>query len=122
MSSTLLLIFLTFSTLIKAQDSLGVEFSILEEPKENIISNEFAKLTKEQIRTDYDGYAMTVFTFGKSKGNYYILVEAQGESLIFKEIALQKNRLLFLIFTLFGGLGIFIFGLNYGSKAKRTRL
>lgn len=152
MSSTLLLIFLTFSTLIKAQDPLGndisgdiqigsverilkkpivvriidssgkpqsnikVEFSILEEPKENIITNKFAKLSQEQVKTDHDGYAMTELTFGKSKGNYYILVEAQGESLIFKEIALQKNWLLFLIFTLFGGLGIFIFGLNYGSK------
>lgn len=152
MSSTLLLIFLTFSTLIKAQDPLGndisgdvqvgtvektlkkpivirfvdnlgnpqsnikVEFSILEEPKENIITNKFAKLSQEQVKTDHDGYAMTELTFGKSKGNYYILAEAQGESLIFKEIALQKNWLLFLIFTLFGGLGIFIFGLNYGSK------
>lgn len=152
MSSTLLLIFFTLGTLIKAQDPLGndisgdiqvgsvektlknpivvraidslskpqsniqVKFSILEEPKENIISNEFASLSQKLVKTDNDGYAMTEFTFGNTNGNYYILVEAQGESLIFKEIALEKNWLLFLIFSVFGGLGVFIFGLNYGSK------
>jgi len=150
--STLLLIFFTFSTLIKAQDPLGndisgdlqirevenklkkplvvrvidslgkpqsdiqVKFSILEEPKENIIANKFAQLSPTVVKTDNDGYAMTEFTFGGTKGNYYILAEAQGESLVFREIALEKNWLLFLIFSVFGGLGLFIFGLNYGSK------
>jgi hypothetical protein len=61
------------------QPNIKVEFSILEEPKENIITNKFAKLSQEQVKTDHDGYAMTELTFGKSKGNYYILAEVQGE-------------------------------------------
>ena len=66
--------------------------------------------------TDRDGYAMTEMTFGKGYGDYFVLVEVRNESIIFKETALQKNWLLFLVFTLAGGLAIFIFGLNYGSK------
>lgn len=152
MTSSLLLICLTLSTLLKAQDPIGndisgdlqigtvgnalkkpivvrvidslgrpqsnvnVVFRILEEPRENVISNKSAILSSNLVKTNDDGYAMTAFTFGASKGNYYVLVETQGESLIFKEIALEKNWLLFLLFSLFGGLGVFIFGLNYGSK------
>jgi len=151
-TSSLLLICLTLSTLLKAQDPIGndisgdlqigtvgnalkkpivvrvidslgrpqsnvnVVFRILEEPRENVISNKSAILSSNLVKTNDDGYAMTAFTFGASKGNYYVLVETQGESLIFKEIALEKNWLLFLLFSLFGGLGVFIFGLNYGSK------
>ncbi len=100
----------------KPQSNTMVKFTILEEPRENIIAHKFAKLSNESAETNEDGYAMTEFTFGASKGNYYVLVEAQGQSLIFKEIALEKNWLLFLVFSLFGGLGVFIFGLNYGSK------
>jgi len=147
-----LLIFLTFSTIIKAHDPLGndisgngqvgivekmfpkpllvrvidslgapqvntlVKFTILEEPKENIISNKYASLTDSLVVTDHDGFARTMLRLGGVKGDYYILAEAKGESLIFKEIGLEENWLLFLIFSLFGGLGVFIFGLNYGSK------
>jgi len=100
----------------KPQSDVEVVFTILEEPQENVITHKFAKLSEGFLVTDNDGYAMTRLTFGQARGNYYILAEAQGESLIFKEIALQKNWLVFLIFSLFGGLGLFIFGLNYGSK------
>ncbi len=152
MASSLLLIFFTFSTLLKAQDPLGndisgdlqvgtvgnalkkpiavrvvdnigkpqsnvdVTFGVLEEPRENLIANKRAMLSSTSVKTNNDGYAMTEFIFGASRGHYYVLVGAQGESLIFKEIALEKNWLLFLLFSLFGGLGVFIFGLNYGSK------
>ncbi len=108
---------------VRVTDSLGkpqadvkVVFTVLEEPRENIVACKFARLSEDFVETDHDGYAMTELTFGQEEGNYYILSEAQGESLIFKEVALQKNWLIFLIFSLFGGLGIFIFGLNYGSK------
>jgi phosphate:Na+ symporter len=150
--TTILLIFFTVSTLIKAHDPLGnnisgdaqvgvvthtlqkpivvrvlddqdrplkdipVTFTILEEPKENIITEKFAVLSKNIDTTNSDGYAMTELIFGGTQGNYYVLVETRGENLIFKEIALQKNWFLFLIFSLFGGLAVFIFGLNYGSK------
>ena len=100
----------------RPQSNVNVVFRILEEPRENVISNKSAILSSNLVKTNDDGYAMTAFTFGASKGNYYVLVETQGESLIFKEIALEKNWLLFLLFSLFGGLGVFIFGLNYGSK------
>jgi len=100
----------------KPQSDVEVTFSILEEPRENIISNKFARLSNTSVTTNDDGYAMAEFTFGASKGNYYVLIGAHGESLIFEEIALEKNWLLFLLFSLFGGLGVFIFGLNYGSK------
>jgi phosphate:Na+ symporter len=93
-----------------------VTFTILEEPKENMITGKFAALDREIVTADRDGYAMTELTFGRTQGNYYVLAEAHGENLIFKEIALQENWLLFLIFSLFGGLAVFIFGLNYGSK------
>jgi phosphate:Na+ symporter len=95
---------------------IQVTFTILEEPKENIITKRFAVLSKTIAATDIDGYAMTELTFGSTQGNYYVLIEARGENLIFEEIALQENWLLFLIFSLFGGLAMFIFGLNYGSK------
>lgn len=152
MTESLLLIFFTFSALLKAQDPLGndisgdfqvgtvesvlekpivvrvvdhlgkpqanvdVTFRILEEPRENVIAHKFARLSEESVKTNADGYALAEFIFGASKGDYYVLVEAQGENLIFKEIALEQNWLLFLVFSLFGGLGVFIFGLNYGSK------
>jgi phosphate:Na+ symporter len=93
-----------------------VVFSILEQPKENIISKKFATLSDSIAMTDQDGYAMTRLALGKTIGNYYIIAKTQDESMIFKAVALQKNWLLFLLFSLFGGLGIFIFGLNYGSK------
>lgn len=150
--STILLIFFTCGTLVKAQDPLGndisgdlqigevqntlkkplvvrivdnrgkpqantpVQFTVLEEPRENIITQKFAQLSHAMVYTNNDGYAMTEFTLGGTKGNYYILAEAEGKSLIFKQTALEKNWFVFLIFSLFGGLGLFIFGLNYGSK------
>jgi phosphate:Na+ symporter len=93
-----------------------VGFKILEQPKENIINNKFALLSDSLTMTDQDGYAMTDLVFGESPGNYYIIAEAGNETLIFKAVALQKNWLLYLLFSVVGGLGIFIFGLNYGSK------
>ncbi|HEC78207.1 MAG TPA: hypothetical protein ENI34_03580 [candidate division WOR-3 bacterium] len=100
----------------KPQAGVRVEFKILDEPKANIISNRFARLSKREVLTDKDGYAMTELTFGKTRGTYYVIARAQGESVVFRENALEKNWLLLLLFSLFGGLGIFIFGLNYGSK------
>jgi len=100
----------------KPQANVMVKFSILEEPKENIISNRRAKPNPEIVRTNPDGYAMTELQFGKTKGNYYILAEAQNEMLIFKEVALDKNWVLVILFSIIGGLGLFIFGMNYGSK------
>lgn len=102
----------------KGRPSPGVSvfFAILEQPKENIIRKKFAVLSDSISITDQDGYAMTRLTLGKSTGNYYIIAKTDSENLIFRAVALQKNWLLFLIFSLIGGLGIFIFGLNYGSK------
>jgi phosphate:Na+ symporter len=100
----------------KGESGIPVVFTILEEPKENIISNNFARISRDIVKTDINGYAMTELIFGKEPGNYYMLAEAEGESLIYKEIALKKNWIVLFIFSLFGGLGLFIFGLNYGSK------
>ena len=108
---------------VRVLDSLGhpqvnirVKFSVLEEPKENLLKKQFARLEPSVTKTDKEGYAMSRFRFGGTKGNYYVLVEAGSKSLIFKEIALERNWLLFFLFSLFGGLAIFLFGLNYGSK------
>lgn len=100
----------------RPSEGIKVVFTILEQPKENIITKKFATLSQDTVMTDQDGYAMTSLIFGKTQGEYFIIAREHDDSLIFKAIALQKNWLLFLIFTLFGGLGIFIFGLNYGSK------
>ncbi len=108
---------------VRVLDSLGnpranvtVKFSVIEEPRENFLKKRPARLEPEETRTDKDGYATSRFCFGGTSGNYYILIKAESQSLIFKEIALDRNWLLFFFFSLFGGLGIFLFGLNYGSK------
>ena len=102
----------------KGRPLSGVEvvFDILEQPKENIIYKKFAILSDSITVTDQDGYARTRLTLGKTVGNYYIIAKTKDGSLIFHASALQKHWFLFLLFSLFGGLGIFIFGLNYGSK------
>ncbi len=93
-----------------------VIFSILAEPEENGVSGRFAKLENDTVITDKDGYAMTKVRLGGGKGNYYILAKHNNESIIFTQIALEKEWLLSLIFSMIGGLALFIFGLNYGSK------
>lgn len=93
-----------------------VVFAVLNEPDENLILKKFTGLESDTVKTDVDGYAMTRLRFGGGKGNYYILAQYNSESLIFNLIALEKNWFLFLLCSLLGGLALFVFGLNYGSK------
>ncbi len=100
----------------KPKVNAQVIFSVLSEPEENIISKKFMELEQETTKTDRDGYAKTRVKLGGTKGTYYIIAKCENESLVFTQIGLEKNFFLFVIFSIIGGLGLFIFGLNYGSK------
>jgi len=93
-----------------------VVFSILDEPKENTVLKQFAKLESDTVITNIDGYAMTRLRFGGSKGHYCIIAQSQNQSVLFNAMALDKNWFLFFLFSIFGGLALFVFGVNYGSK------
>uniref|UniRef100_A0A7C4TEH0 PhoU domain-containing protein n=1 Tax=candidate division WOR-3 bacterium TaxID=2052148 RepID=A0A7C4TEH0_UNCW3 len=93
-----------------------VMFSLLYEPEENILSKRFAELEPDTVKTDKDGYAKVWVKLGGAKGKYFILAKCEGESLIFSQVGLEKNWFLFILLSIIGGLALFIFGLNYGSK------
>jgi len=93
-----------------------VIFSILQEPQKNNISSQFAIIEAETVYTDQDGYAKTRIKLGSVRGDYYIVATYNNDLLTFHFIALEKNWLLIMVLYIIGGLALFIFGLNYGSK------
>lgn len=93
-----------------------VIFSILYEPPENKVTNKSAVLNPETVYTDKDGYGKAFLKLGNTPGNYYILVQDNRESLIFQFTAVEKGWFFLMLISLFGGLALFIFALNYGSK------
>ncbi|MCX7995112.1 MAG: Na/Pi cotransporter family protein [candidate division WOR-3 bacterium] len=93
-----------------------VIFSVLKEPHMNSISKRFAILQPETTYTDKDGYAKTFLKLGGSAGDYYILARHKNDSVIFHFVAKEESWLFMMFISIIGGMALFIFALNYGSK------
>uniref|UniRef100_A0A7V3RHP8 Na/Pi cotransporter family protein n=1 Tax=candidate division WOR-3 bacterium TaxID=2052148 RepID=A0A7V3RHP8_UNCW3 len=93
-----------------------VIFSILKEPSENLVSNHKTVIEPETVYTDYEGYAKTNVRVGSARGDYYITARHNNEMLVFHITGLRRDWILMLVVSLIGGLALFIFGMNYGSK------
>lgn len=101
-----------------AKDVL-VRFCVVGEPKENLISGSRAVLRPEEGLSDAYGWVRSTLTFGDESGSYYVIArspQAEGE-LRFSLFAQGHRWKLLLLFGLFGGFAIFLFGLNFGSRA-----
>ncbi|MEO0164673.1 MAG: Na/Pi symporter [candidate division WOR-3 bacterium] len=96
--------------------NVPVTFSILKEPVKNFITRNKASLQSEISYTDKDGYAKTFLKLGASAGDYYILVKYREESQIFHFVAMERDWFWVMLVSIIGGLALFIFALNYGSK------
>ncbi len=96
-----------------------VRFSVVGEPKENLISGFRAKLQPEHGLSDSYGWVRSRVSLGGEPGSYYVVASsprADGE-VSFCLSAQSRRWKLLLLFGLFGGFAIFLFGLNFGSRA-----
>lgn len=79
-----------------------------------------AALTPAEIRTDKDGYARATFRIGDAAGEY--LVEAFHNGKLetapaeIRVKAMRSGWILFLVLGLFGGMAIFLFGMDISSE------
>lgn len=96
-----------------------VRFLIVGEPRENLISGSRAKPSPEEGFSDSHGWVRSRITLGGEPGCYYLVASsprAEGE-LRFSLFAQNRHWKLLLFFGLVGGLAMFLFGLNFGSRA-----
>lgn len=100
----------------KGLENVPVIFKILKEPHENKIKNRFAVIQPETTYTDKDGFAKTFIKLGDTRGDYYIIARYENESLIFHFTGVEKDWAFIMVVSIIGGLALFIFALNYGSK------
>lgn len=73
--------------------------------------------------TDSSGIAYTTVTLGKKKGEYTMMAKLRGSSdgniLVYRFVALAENWVVMLIISLFGGLGLFLLGMNMMSQGMQ---
>uniref|UniRef100_A0A7C6AGH5 Na/Pi cotransporter family protein n=1 Tax=candidate division WOR-3 bacterium TaxID=2052148 RepID=A0A7C6AGH5_UNCW3 len=100
----------------KGLENVPVVFIVLKEPQENKITNKFAVIQPETTYTDKDGFAKTFVRLGNARGDYYILCRQNGETLLFHFTGMERDWVLLMVISVIGGLALFIFALNYGSK------
>lgn len=93
-----------------------VLFSVLQEPMINNITRHRACIEPETVYTDQDGYAKVRISTGEGTGDYYIVARHNDDLLIFHFTVIAKNWYLLMVLFIIGGIALFIFGLNYGSK------
>lgn len=94
----------------------AVVFTVLSEPGENYTEDARARLERDTVLTDRDGFAFSRFRAGKARGCYVVQAQTGGESMLFRANILGSGWLLTMLLALFGGLALFVFGLQYGSK------
>ncbi len=87
---------------------VSVDFLVLQQPG--------AVVEPDSAVTDQDGYARVRVKLGKTHGDYYIVARLDNEHTTFHFTALEGNWIVMLFLSIIGGLALFIFGLNYGSK------
>jgi phosphate:Na+ symporter len=116
--------------IIEAVDSTGrpleniwIGFRVVAEPRHNIISGKKTEVFPDSILTDSRGYAKFRVKIGGTTGNYYLEAYSPEteKKLKFSFTILKPHWQVFLFFGLIGGLALFMYGLNFGSKAL-TRL
>lgn len=117
---------------ILASDSTGrpvqgveVVFEIVASPSKS----KGAALKLPSARTGPDGIARNEFRLGSQAGDYIIIARSANMEGSTPEITVRAQRTMwwfFLVIGLFGGLGIFLFGMSLGSgglqKAAGSRL
>ncbi len=85
-----------------------INFSVLQKPD--------ALIVPDSVFTDPDGYARVKVKLGSASGDYYIMARLNSECLTFRFVALEQDWIVVFLLSIIGGLALFIFGLNYGSK------
>lgn len=111
---------------VQVRDSLNrpvagipVAFRIIAQPDEG----EEAALSQVLISTDSTGLAQTELTLGAKAGSYKVLAGiAEGfpdNEVLFTAKASRKNWVWILVISLFGGLGLFLFGMHAMSEGMQ---
>jgi len=97
-----------------------VYFEVISYPKK---AKNF-KLENEVVYTDNNGIAVNNFRLGNLEGDYIIAARIdknkKNSVLIFTETARKSNWVFMLIAGLFGGLGLFLFGINVMSDGLQN--
>ncbi|MDF1574334.1 MAG: Na/Pi symporter [Bacteroidales bacterium] len=98
---------------------IQVEFRLLAQPEES----ENPMLSPMLVITDSSGRARTKLTLGSKPGSYQISARiAEGfpdNEVFFTAKAARKNWVLILLISLFGGLGLFLFGMHSMSEGMQ---
>ena len=94
-------------------------FTVIDQPEQAT----GARLDKARSVTDSTGTATTRFTPGSEPGTYYVACSIREGStaneVVFKIKARKKNWVYMLIIGLFGGLGLFLFGMHAMSEGMQ---
>jgi phosphate:Na+ symporter len=98
---------------------IPVVFKIISTPE----NGEDAKLTAEQVLSDSTGTAATTLILGSDPGVYGVSARMEEgfphNELLFKATASKKNWVWILFISLFGGLGLFLFGMHTMSEGMQ---
>jgi phosphate:Na+ symporter len=98
----------------KAVVGVPVTFEILEKPGKA----HGETLGKNVVETNAEGIAENTFTLGDQAGDYIIIARAEKMTGETPHVVVRAQRTLwwmFLVIGLFGGLGIFLYGMSLGS-------
>jgi len=96
----------------------AIRFIVVDAPSKA----EGQSLSREKAVTDDDGVACVDFVVGSSKGTYVVAAFVEGaeiEPLRFKVDAREGTWIMFLVFGLLGGLGIFLMGMEMSSDGLK---
>jgi phosphate:Na+ symporter len=98
---------------------LAVIFCLFDRPE----NAEGSSLNPSLVLSDSAGLAFARIILGSEPGTYHVSArirgEATGSDLIFRIKARKKNWIYMLIIGLFGGLGLFLFGMNTMSEGMQ---
>jgi phosphate:Na+ symporter len=111
---------------VRATDASGVPvagvevvFTVIDQPE----IDSPGMVERPVVYTDSTGLAVTGFTIGSVPGTYQVLCRTQqgfpSNDLIFKIKGQKKNWIYMLIIGLFGGLGLFMFGMHAMSEGMQ---
>jgi phosphate:Na+ symporter len=105
---------------IKPIDNIPVIFRVISSPKKSINT----KFVKDTVFTDVNGYAETFAYLGSEAGDYEFsaridIKTKQYDIVYFKAYARASNWVFFLFIGLFGGLALFLFGMEMMSEGMK---
>lgn len=97
-----------------------VYFSIISQP----LKTEGAFIEQRVVPTDAQGFARTNFRLGSKHGAYVVsarihTVTGEGDEVFFDVYARRSNWVLMLVIGLFGGLTLFLYGMNKMSDGLK---